>query len=69
MTVYANTNPEEAFCEFLRVLFHEDLFMIDRSWRKYFETTMGTRIQNKLANSLFMRKTILQSPLFKKGRY
>ena len=56
MTVYANTNPEEAFCEFLRMLFQNQLFMIDRSWRKYFETTMGTRIQNKLAKSIHSYK-------------
>ncbi len=65
MTVYAHSNPEEAFCEFLRVLFKSQLFMIDRSWIKYFETTMGTRIQNKLANSFFISKDIKKS--FKKG--
>jgi predicted Zn-dependent protease len=56
MTVYANANPEEAFCEFLRILFQNQLFMIDRSWRKYFEIAMGTRIQNKLAKSIHTYK-------------
>ena len=64
MTVYAHSNPEEAFCEFLRVLLSSQLFMIDRSWIKYFETTMGTRIQNKLANNLFISK---DKKYFKKG--
>lgn len=65
MTVYANSNPEEAFCEFLRMLFQNKLFMIDRSWRNYFETAMSIRIQNKLANNLFISECI--SECIKKG--
>jgi len=56
ITEYADSSPEEAFCEFLMILVKDRLFMIDRSWRNYFETAMGMKIQNKLAKSIHTYK-------------
>lgn len=48
-TVYANENPEEAFCDFLYLLANDNTYRIDPIWMNYFEIAMGLRI-NKFAN-------------------
>jgi hypothetical protein len=48
-TVYANENPEEAFCDFLYLLANDNTYRIDPIWMNYFEVAMGLRI-NKFAN-------------------